>query len=98
MVAGCSSADKGGCSQLCTPVTPRRWQCACLPGYELHQDGRRCIASGESQHGRALTGEAGPDVTSTPVSEQSAWKYEQILVVVHVLTHDVLLLQDVHRF
>ncbi|KAI3351475.1 hypothetical protein L3Q82_020324 [Scortum barcoo] len=43
---GCSSADRGGCSQLCTPVTPSRWQCACLPGYQLHQDGKRCIASG----------------------------------------------------
>ncbi|XP_040904286.1 pro-epidermal growth factor [Toxotes jaculatrix] len=43
---GCSSADTGGCSQLCTPVTPSRWQCSCLPGYQLHQDGKRCIASG----------------------------------------------------
>ncbi|XP_071313320.1 pro-epidermal growth factor [Trachinotus anak] len=43
---GCSSADKGGCSQLCTPVTPARWQCGCLPGYQLHQDGKRCIATG----------------------------------------------------
>ncbi|XP_036934162.1 pro-epidermal growth factor [Acanthopagrus latus] len=43
---GCSSADRGGCSQICTLVTPSRWQCACLPGYQLHQDGKRCIASG----------------------------------------------------
>ncbi|XP_008277701.1 pro-epidermal growth factor [Stegastes partitus] len=43
---GCSSTDRGGCSQLCTPVTPSRWQCDCLPGYQLHQDGKRCIASG----------------------------------------------------
>ncbi|XP_054648859.1 pro-epidermal growth factor [Dunckerocampus dactyliophorus] len=43
---GCSSADRGGCSQLCTPIVATRWQCACLPGYQLHQDGRRCIASG----------------------------------------------------
>ncbi|XP_070769594.1 pro-epidermal growth factor [Enoplosus armatus] len=43
---GCSSADRGGCSQLCTPVSPSRWQCGCLPGYQLHQDGKRCIASG----------------------------------------------------
>ncbi|XP_071391277.1 pro-epidermal growth factor [Centroberyx affinis] len=43
---GCSSADRGSCSQLCTPVTPGRWQCGCLPGYQLHQDGKRCIASG----------------------------------------------------
>ncbi|XP_067373872.1 pro-epidermal growth factor isoform X2 [Channa argus] len=43
---GCSSADRGGCSQLCTPVTPSGWQCSCLPGYQLHQDGKRCIATG----------------------------------------------------
>nr|XP_057914097.1 pro-epidermal growth factor [Doryrhamphus excisus] len=43
---GCSSADRGGCSQLCTPVAATRWQCECLPGYQLHQDGKRCIASG----------------------------------------------------
>ncbi|KAK5896718.1 hypothetical protein CesoFtcFv8_009848 [Champsocephalus esox] len=43
---GCLSADRGGCSQLCTPVTPARWQCGCLPGYQLHQDGKRCIATG----------------------------------------------------
>uniref|UniRef100_A0A4W6F6W9 Epidermal growth factor n=1 Tax=Lates calcarifer TaxID=8187 RepID=A0A4W6F6W9_LATCA len=43
---GCSSADTGGCSQLCTPVTPSRWQCGCLSGYQLHQDGKRCIATG----------------------------------------------------
>ncbi|XP_059202954.1 pro-epidermal growth factor [Centropristis striata] len=43
---GCSSADRGGCSQLCTPVTPSRWQCGCLPGYQLDQDGKRCTASG----------------------------------------------------
>nr|XP_020463140.1 pro-epidermal growth factor-like [Monopterus albus] len=43
---GCSTADRGGCSQLCTPVSPRRWQCGCLSGYQLHQDGKRCIATG----------------------------------------------------
>ncbi|XP_019739427.1 pro-epidermal growth factor isoform X1 [Hippocampus comes] len=43
---GCSSADKGGCSQLCVPISPTRWRCDCLPGYQLHQDGKRCIASG----------------------------------------------------
>uniref|UniRef100_A0A3Q1BPG7 EGF-like domain-containing protein n=1 Tax=Amphiprion ocellaris TaxID=80972 RepID=A0A3Q1BPG7_AMPOC len=43
---GCSSTDRGGCSQLCTLVTPSRWQCDCQPGYQLHQDGKRCIASG----------------------------------------------------
>ncbi|XP_035983444.1 pro-epidermal growth factor isoform X3 [Fundulus heteroclitus] len=44
--SGCSSADRGGCSQLCAPVTPTRWRCACLPGYRLHQDGKRCSATG----------------------------------------------------
>ncbi|KAM3866980.1 pro-epidermal growth factor [Diretmus argenteus] len=44
--SGCSSADRGGCSQLCTPVSPARWQCGCLPGYQLHRDGKRCIATG----------------------------------------------------
>ncbi|XP_037117656.1 pro-epidermal growth factor isoform X1 [Syngnathus acus] len=43
---GCSSADKGGCSQLCIPISPTRWLCDCLPGYQLHQDGKRCTASG----------------------------------------------------
>nr|XP_019936270.1 PREDICTED: pro-epidermal growth factor [Paralichthys olivaceus] len=44
--SGCSSTDMGGCSQLCTPVTPSTWQCGCLPGYQLHQDSKRCIATG----------------------------------------------------
>ncbi|XP_053179658.1 pro-epidermal growth factor [Scomber japonicus] len=44
--SGCLSADKGGCSQLCTTVTPSRWQCSCLPGYQLHQDGKHCTAAG----------------------------------------------------
>ncbi|XP_061747755.1 pro-epidermal growth factor [Nerophis ophidion] len=43
---GCTSADRGGCSQLCTPVAATRWQCACLPGYQLHRDNKQCIASG----------------------------------------------------
>ncbi|XP_040031124.2 pro-epidermal growth factor isoform X1 [Gasterosteus aculeatus] len=43
---GCLSADRGGCSQLCTPVSPTGWQCGCLPGYLLHRDGERCVASG----------------------------------------------------
>uniref|UniRef100_A0A668AJ61 Epidermal growth factor n=1 Tax=Myripristis murdjan TaxID=586833 RepID=A0A668AJ61_9TELE len=43
---GCSSADRGSCSQLCTPVTPGRWQCGCLPGYLLHKDGKHCTATG----------------------------------------------------
>ncbi|KAL6117260.1 egf [Pungitius sinensis] len=43
---GCLSADRGGCSQLCTPVSPGGWQCGCLPGYQLRRDGERCVASG----------------------------------------------------
>uniref|UniRef100_A0A672HRA5 Epidermal growth factor n=1 Tax=Salarias fasciatus TaxID=181472 RepID=A0A672HRA5_SALFA len=43
---GCSSADRGGCSQTCSPVAPGRWRCGCHPGYRLHQDGKRCSAAG----------------------------------------------------
>ncbi|KAM9740510.1 pro-epidermal growth factor isoform 2-T2 [Menidia menidia] len=43
---GCSAADRGGCSQVCTPTAPGGWTCGCLPGYQLHQDGKRCIATG----------------------------------------------------
>ncbi|XP_076005374.1 pro-epidermal growth factor [Genypterus blacodes] len=43
---GCSSTDRGGCSQLCIPVTPSSWQCDCRPGYQLQHDGHRCIATG----------------------------------------------------
>lgn len=53
MIPGCSSADRGGCSQLCNPVTPVSWECGCLPGYQLHQDGKHCIATGESNNGIA---------------------------------------------
>uniref|UniRef100_A0A3Q3MF57 Epidermal growth factor n=1 Tax=Mastacembelus armatus TaxID=205130 RepID=A0A3Q3MF57_9TELE len=45
---GCSSADRGGCSQLCILVNPNKWQCGCLAGYQLHQDGKYCTATGES--------------------------------------------------
>uniref|UniRef100_A0A3Q3MM30 Epidermal growth factor n=1 Tax=Mastacembelus armatus TaxID=205130 RepID=A0A3Q3MM30_9TELE len=43
---GCSSADRGGCSQLCILVNPNKWQCGCLAGYQLHQDGKYCTATG----------------------------------------------------
>ncbi|CAN9514614.1 unnamed protein product [Ophioblennius macclurei] len=43
---GCLSADRGGCSQICTTVAPARWQCGCHPGYQLHQDGKACSATG----------------------------------------------------
>ncbi|XP_034036848.1 pro-epidermal growth factor [Thalassophryne amazonica] len=47
---GCSSADRGGCSQLCTPVTSSSWQCGCLPGYQLQQDGKCCMATGQEPY------------------------------------------------
>ncbi|XP_053735965.1 pro-epidermal growth factor isoform X3 [Synchiropus splendidus] len=42
---GCASADRGGCSQVCASLAPDRWQCGCLPGYQLHTDGKRCVAA-----------------------------------------------------
>lgn len=72
-VAGCSSADRGGCSQLCTPVTRSGWQCGCLPGYQLHQDGKRCIATGESQYGTAKTDN--PTQINTPYLSKSHCPY-----------------------
>ncbi|XP_061690115.1 pro-epidermal growth factor [Syngnathoides biaculeatus] len=47
---GCSSADRGGCSQLCTSITPTMWHCSCLPGYQLHQEAKQCIASGPTPY------------------------------------------------
>ncbi|XP_056152686.1 pro-epidermal growth factor [Lampris incognitus] len=43
---GCLSADRGQCSQLCTLLSPVRWECGCLPGYQLLQDGKQCTAIG----------------------------------------------------
>ncbi|XP_062332968.1 pro-epidermal growth factor isoform X1 [Osmerus eperlanus] len=48
--SGCSSADRGGCSQLCSPTTLGHWECKCVPGYRLHQDGRRCSATGPAPY------------------------------------------------
>ncbi|KAM6953133.1 pro-epidermal growth factor [Aplochiton taeniatus] len=43
---GCLSADRGGCSQLCSTLRPGSWECDCLPGYRLHRDGKSCTATG----------------------------------------------------
>ncbi|XP_054998740.1 pro-epidermal growth factor [Sorex araneus] len=44
--SGCSSPDHGGCSHLCLQHGPGAWRCGCFPGYDLHQDGKHCVASG----------------------------------------------------
>ncbi|XP_030650137.1 pro-epidermal growth factor [Chanos chanos] len=48
--SGCSSADNGGCSQLCVPLTPGKWECECHPGYQLQSDGKHCTATGPAPY------------------------------------------------